>query len=249
TLVAGPEKALTARLIIGLILGLGAILFAFKSAHFRKDKDHVLAGVVVGLAVFAAWAVTSFIMLDIDDEVLSLSQYYTDWDIYADDESGKPSMGAPLNPQSYTFVNPMAQTLGFLAVGKAASNFLTFGIVAALGVIVGSFLWALFSKGLRFEWFSSFKDFYTHVFGAILMGLGATLALGCTIGQGVTGIATLAIGSFVTVIAIVLGSALTMKVQYYQMVYEEESSFMKALVAGMADMKLLPNSLRSLDKV
>ena len=249
TLVAGAESALTARLIIGLVLGMALIAFAFKSKGFRGDKDHVLAGLVVGLAVFAAWAVTSFILLDIDGETLSMSEYYTDWDIYADDETGKPAVGAPLNPQSYTFVNPMAQTLGYLAVGKTASNYLTFGIVAALGVVIGSFLWALFSKGLRFEWFASFKDFYTHVFGAILMGLGATLALGCTIGQGVTGIATLAVGSFVTVIAIVLASALTMKVQYYKMVYEEEASFIKALVAGMADMKLLPNGLRKLDKV
>lgn len=173
----------------------------------------MLAGVIVELAVFSALAVTSLIMLNIDGETLSLSNYYTDWDIYADDETGKPSMGAPLNPQSYTFVNPMAQMLGFLVVGKAAANFLTVGIVAALGVVVGSFLWALFSKGLRFEWFASFKDFYTHVIGAILMGLGATLALGCTVGQGITGIATLAIGSFVTVISIILGSALTMKVK------------------------------------
>ena len=51
------------------------------------------------------------------------------------------------------------------------------------------------------------------------------------------------------VIGIVLGSALTMKVQYYRMVYEDEASFTKALVASLADMKLLPNGMRRLDKV
>ena len=249
TLVAGEDKALSARLVIGLILGGGLLFYAFKSPGFRSDRDHVLAGAVVGLAVFAAWTATTIISLNIDGEALSLSEYYTDWDIYAEDETGKPAMGAPLSPQSYTFVNPMGQTLGYLAIGKGASNFITFGMVAALGVVLGSFLWALFTKGLRFEWFASFKDFYTHIIGAVLMGLGATLALGCTIGQGVTGVATLAIGSFVTVIAIIIASALTMKVQYYKMVYEEEASFIKALVASMADLHLLPNGLRKLDKV
>jgi uncharacterized membrane protein YedE/YeeE len=121
--------------------------------------------------------------------------------------------------------------------------------MAFLGVIAGSLLWSLLSRTFRFEWFSSFRDFVNHLVGAILMGFGGTLALGCTIGQGITGISTLAIGSFVAFAAIVLGSALTMKVQYYKMVYEEEATFMKALVASLVDFHLLPGSLRKLDKV
>lgn len=249
SLIAGTDNAAMARLVIGIVLGLGLVFIAFKSSDFRKDKDHALAGFVIGLAILGAWVATSVIMVDADGDIISLFTYYTDWDIYAFDDMGKPAMGAPLNPQSYTFINPTGQTLGYLFVGKAASNFLTFGIVAAFGVILGSFLWALFSKGLRFEWFASFEDFYTHVIGAILMGFGGVLGMGCTIGQGITGVSTLALGSFLTVISIVIGSALTMKVQYYKMVYEEEASFAKALVASMADLKLLPNSLRKLDKV
>jgi uncharacterized membrane protein YedE/YeeE len=81
------------------------------------------------------------------------------------------------------------------------------------------------------------------------MGIGGVLALGCTIGQGVTGISTLALGSFVAMASIVIGSALTMKVQYYKLVYEEEASFGKALISGMADLHLLPNGMRKLDAV
>jgi len=81
------------------------------------------------------------------------------------------------------------------------------------------------------------------------MGFGGVLALGCTIGQGITGVSTLAVGSFLALFAIVFGCAITMKVQYYKLVYEEEASFLKALVAGLADMKLLPNALRKLDAV
>ena len=93
------------------------------------------------------------------------------------------------------------------------------------------------------------SDFITHLIGAVLMGFGGVLALGCTIGQGITGISTLALGSFITFFAIVLGSALTMKVQYYRMVYEEEAGIISALVASLADLHLLPNGLRRLDKI
>ena len=128
-------------------------------------------------------------------------------------------------------------------------SLLTFGVMAFLGVVAGSLLWSLLSRSFRFEWFSSFGDFISHLVGAILMGFGGVLALGCTVGQAITGISTLAAGSFITFVAIVLGSALTMKVQYYKLVYEEEATFGKALVAALADLHLLPNALRKLDKV
>ena len=81
------------------------------------------------------------------------------------------------------------------------------------------------------------------------MGFGGVLAMGCTIGQAVTGVSTLAIGSFIAFAGIVFGSALTMKIQYYKLVYEDEANFFSALTASLADMKLLPNSLRKLEKV
>jgi hypothetical protein len=81
------------------------------------------------------------------------------------------------------------------------------------------------------------------------MGIGGILALGCTIGQAVTGVSTLALGSFLAFASIVFGSAMTMKIQYYKLVYEEEATFMKAFVTALVDMKLLPGSLRQLEAV
>ena len=81
------------------------------------------------------------------------------------------------------------------------------------------------------------------------MGIGGTLALGCTVGQGITGVSTLALGSFITLIAIVFGSALTMKIQYYRIVYEDEASFVKAFITALVDMRLLPASMRQLDAI
>ena len=82
-----------------------------------------------------------------------------------------------------------------------------------------------------------------------MMGIGGVLSMGCSIGQGITGSSTLALGSFLALVSIMLGCALALKVQYYKLVYEEEASFVKALVASLADLHLLPNGLRKLDKV
>ncbi len=243
-----PDNALMTRLLIGIVLVLAILVFVFKSADFRNSRDNILGGVIVGLVVLGGWYVSSNVAINVDEELYSLGDYYNEWDMLADSEEGKPAMGRPLSPQSFTFINPMGQTLGYIGSGLNRSM-LTMGIMALIGVIVGSFLWSLLSKSLRFEWFISFKDFAMHIIGAVLMGFGGVLALGCTIGQGITGISTLATGSFLALVAIVFGSAITMKVQYYRLVYEEEASFVKALVAGLADMKLLPNRLRKLDAV
>lgn len=242
------DNALMTRLLIGCVLGVAILAFVFKSADFRSNRDHVLGGLIVGLTVLGAWYLSSNMNIDVEGENYSLGAYYEEWDMVAESDEGKPALGRPLSPQSFTFINPMGQTVGYVS-GGLERTMLTFGIMALLGVIVGSFLWALISKSLRVEKFSSVKDFVTHMIGAILMGFGGVLALGCTIGQGITGVSTLAVGSFLALFAIVFGSALTMKIQYYKLVYEEEATFAKALVAGLADMKFLPNSLRKLDAI
>jgi len=246
-LVAG-ESAPTARLVIGLVLGLALLFFVFKSADFRGSFDNILGGLVVGLAVLAAWYVSANVVLDLDGERYSLQGYVQQWDFLADSPAGKPVDSRPLSTQSFTFINPMGQTLGYAASGFK-TTVLTFGVMALLGVIAGSLLWSLVSRSFRIEWFVNFRDFLTHVIGAVLMGFGGVLAMGCTIGQGITGTSTLALGSFLALGAIILGSALTMKVQYYKLVYEEEASFFKALLTALVDLKLLPERLRKLEAV
>ena len=246
--LASPDNAVTARLIIGGIIALAMLAFIFKSAEFRGSFDNFFGGVIVGLTVLAAWYVSSNIQLDVDGDILSLREFAQQWDFLADSDEGKPADTRPLSPQSFTFINPMGQTLGYASSGFS-SAYLTFGIMALLGVIGGSFLWSLLSRSFRIEWFVSVKDFFNHFIGAILMGFGGVLAMGCTVGQGITGVSTLALGSVIALVSIVFGCALTMKIQYYKLVYEEEASFFKALVTSLVDMKLLPSGMRSLDAV
>jgi hypothetical protein len=214
------DSAATGRIVTGAVIGVLLLVWAFKSADFRASSDNVLGGLVVGLAVLAAWYVSSSVTVNADGEVMSLQGYVQNWDFYAPADAVAPADAGPLAAQSFTFINPMGQTLGYAANGFDRT-LLTFGIMALAGVIAGSLLWSLISRSFRIEWFASARDFVNHLIGAVLMGFGGVLAMGCTIGQGITGVSTLALGSILTFLAIVLGSAATMKVQYALMMRAE----------------------------
>ncbi|MBT9612797.1 MAG: YeeE/YedE family protein [Burkholderiales bacterium] len=244
----GADKAATGRAVMGGIIGALLLVYVFKSNDFRGSFDNILGGLIVGLAILGAWYVTSNIQVQAETETVKIQKFVEDWDLLAQPTDVKPAQAGPLAPQSFTFINPMGQTLGYVAKGFDKS-LLTFGVMALAGVIFGSFLWSLITRSFKIEWFASFKDFVSHFIGAILMGFGGVLSMGCTIGQAVTGVSTLAVGSIVTFVAIVLGSAITMKIQYYKMVYESDASFLKALITALVDLKLLPAGLRQLEAV
>ncbi|MDT8453354.1 MAG: YeeE/YedE family protein [Gammaproteobacteria bacterium] len=245
-MIGGEDNAIT-RLLSGLVIGLALLVYVFKSVDFRRSKDNVLAGLVIGAVILGGWHLSSNVNIETFGETHTLSSYYDNWAMLADDNEGKPASGRTLSSQSFTFVNPIGQTYGYIKDGLD-NTLLTFGLVSVFGVILGSLIWALISRSFRFEWFHSAKDFFTHVIGAALMGFGGTLALGCTIGQGITGVSTLALGSFLTLIAIIFGSALTMKIQYYKMLHED-AGFVAALITSLVDMKLLPASMRKLENM
>jgi len=234
------------RLWLGAAIALFLAVFAFKSADFRDSFDNILGGLVVGLAVLGAWYVTgAAASISADGEIFTWAKY-AGVDVWSLFQDGQPPRS--IGVQSFTFINPTGETLGFLASGLN-HRFLTFGVAAVAGVVSGSLIWAVLSRSFRIEWFASFGDFIKHIIGGVLMGVGGVLALGCTIGQAVTGASTLALGSFLAFASIVFGCAMTMKIQYYKMVYEDEASFGKAFITALVDMHLLPSSMRKLEAV
>lgn len=237
------------RIVLGAVIAIIALRYIFRSKDFRSSGDNIFAGVVIGLIVLLAWYFTSNVAVTTDDGSVSMTKFYGEWDMMMDSNEGKPKNGSTnLQSQSFTFISPIGQIFGYIG-SSFSSAFLTFGVVSVLGVILGSFIWTMITRSFRIEWFNSFKDFYMHMIGAVLMGFGGVLGLGCTVGQSITGVSTLALGSFLVFISIVFGSALTMKIQYYQMVYEEEAGFIKALLSSLVDMKLLPSGMRKLDAI
>ena len=241
-------SALSTRTVIGLVLAALLVWFVFRSKDFRGSFDNKLGGLVVGLAVLGAWyATTSMVTISADGDEMSWAQYagIDNWSMMEDDSGARPR---DVGPQSYTFINPIGQTLRY-AVQDFNQAYFTFGLAAVLGVILGSLAWAVISRGFRIEWFASVRDFVTHLIGGVLMGVGGVLALGCTIGQAVTGISTLAMGSFLAFGGIVFGAAMTMRIQYYKLLFEDEASFGKAFITALVDFKLLPGSFRKLESM
>ena len=102
-------------------------------------------------------------------------------------------------------------------------------------MIAGSFIYAVASGTFRIETFSTRSEMVSHLAGGVLMGFGGVLALGCTIGQGVTGMSTLAAGSLISVAGIIFGSAVTMKVEYHML---DEKGFLAALGAGLKELAM-----------
>jgi uncharacterized membrane protein YedE/YeeE len=218
---AGAESTDTMSIMLAALIVIALLAYVFKSADFRGNFDNVLAGLAVGAAILIGWYVTG--------------SNYEAWKEYADFADTPPSR---VSVQSYTFISPAGDLVRYL---QQPSNFslINFGIVALLGVMLGSFLYAIVSKSFRIEWFVNGKDFANHAVGAVFMGVGGVLSMGCTIGQAVSGISTLALGSFMTFVAIVFGCALTMKVQFNMM---DEQSFGQALVSSLREMRLLPKA-------
>ena len=187
-----------------LVFGGGLALFALLNREFRTT-DNILGGLVVGLVIIGGWYVSGHLgYLSEDPNTLEEKFYATN--------SGRM--------ESLSFVSPQAYFLELLLLWSDKSRVMTFGIATVLGMCGGSFVYALVSRRFRLESFRDAEDLINHLIGGALMGFGGVLALGCTVGQGLSGVSTLALGSFIAVIAIIAGSAAAMKWQYWRMMKE-----------------------------
>ena len=193
-----------AAMAVSVAIALGLLAFVFKDREFRSSFDHVLGGVVVGLVVVGGWYVTGHIGYGENPDTLETTFLGTN----------------SHSIESLSFVAPIAYALELGLLWTDKSLVVTFGVAAVLGVIAGSLAYALASRTFRWEGFAGPGDTANHVIGGLLMGFGGVTALGCTIGQGVTGFSTLAVGSILAFLSIIAGSALTMKLQYWRMMRE-----------------------------
>ncbi len=166
-----------AQIIFAMLLATLLIGWSISSKRFVTNKRAVAAGIAIGSAIIYGWWVTGTIGQD------------------------------PFTPQtfeSYRFARPMGNTLQYLMTFTGAS--INFSIGGVLGVPLGALISSLQSKSFHFEAFDDAREMRRHFAGAALMGIGSILALGCTIGQGMSGLATLSINSFLAIGAIAIGA-------------------------------------------
>lgn len=174
----------TATLAVTAVIALVALVYCFKDASFRSSPVHILSGLGVGLCVVAGWALTGLAFDDLADK--------------------------PTAPISLTYVRPTADAIEWLQ-RFTAGRIPGFGVATVFGALIGSFLAAIAMGRFRFSTFSDVNDTKRNLYGAVLMGIGGVLALGCTVGQGITGVSTLALGSFLTLGGIIVGGYYGMK--------------------------------------
>jgi uncharacterized protein len=185
--------------LLAVLIGGALLAFVYKSREFRSSFDYTLGGVVTGLVVVGGWYVSGVLgHLAEDPDTLQ--------EAFVATNTGRM--------ESFSFVSPLAYTLEYLMFWTDKSKIVTYGIASAAGVIAGSAAYALATRSFRWEGFRDAEDTANHIVGGLLMGFGGITALGCTIGQGVSGFSTLALGSILTFAAIVAGAAATMKYQY-----------------------------------
>ncbi|WP_371814028.1 YeeE/YedE family protein [Magnetospirillum sp. LM-5] len=180
------------------VIGGGLLVFCLKDGEFRSSPADLFGGLVIGLLIVAGWWVTG---------------------VLGNDEF------EPTAIASFTFVAPIGDTMQYLMTFTGST--INFGIAAVGGVIVGSFLAAIASKTFAFEAFAGTEDMGRHLIGAAMMGVGGVLSMGCTIGQGLTGMSTLSITSLIALGSVIFGGVWGLK-------YMEEGEVGAALKAVFA---------------
>ena len=196
---AGLDRR-TALLSVAGAACLALAVFVFKDRDFRGQGVHIAGGLVAGALVVAGWYVTGHVGFAENPDTLENTYFGTN----------------SRTIESLSFIAPSAYLLEILMLWSDKSLTVTFGIALVLGVVAGSAAYALATRTFRWEGFVSLEDTANHVVGGVLMGFGGVTALGCTIGQGITGLSTLSIGSMLATGGILAGSWATQKVQYWR---------------------------------
>jgi len=187
----------TALLLTTAVLVLGILGFVFKDKRFRGNTLQMTGALVLGGLVVAAWYLSGHLGYGENPDTLETVYFATN----------------TRTIESFSFVAPIAYSLELLMRWTDTTLRVTLGIATVLGVVLGSFAYAQVSRTFRWEGFASTEDLGTQLTGALLMGFGGVTAVGCTVGQGLSGVSTLALGSFLALVGIILGSVAMMKWQ------------------------------------
>jgi hypothetical protein len=189
----GPTALLATLGGVGVLL----LVFVFIDARFRRNQVQVIGALVLGLLVVAGWYLTGHLGYGENPETLEMAYFATN----------------TRTLESMSFVAPTAYSLELFVLWTDKSLRISFGIASVAGVVLGSFAYAIVSRQFRWEGFASLQDLRTQLTGAVLMGFGGVTAMGCTVGQGMSGLSTLALGSLLAVASIVAGAVATMQWQ------------------------------------
>ena len=194
---AGANLSVLGIPYLGYILGTLLLLVVMRHQEMWTFPN-LLAGLGVGGLVVAMWWVSGHLgFVPEHPETLEA--------VYVATNSGRI--------EALNFVAPVAYTLDWLMFYSDTSKVLSAGITAVVGVMAGSALSALQTQTFRWEGFANPRDLGQHLVGSVLMGVGGVTAMGCTFGQGLSGISTLSLNAVLALAAIVIGAVLALRRQ------------------------------------
>jgi hypothetical protein len=188
------------RLVVAAVVALALLVFVLRD-RASLTREVLLGGVGVGAVIVAVWFVSGHL-----GHVIEHPQTLDE--VYLRTNSGRM--------EALSFVAPVAWTLDYLMFFSDASKVVTLGVAAVGGVFTGAALSALLTGRFRWEGFRDTEDTANHLVGGALMGFGGVTAMGCTIGQGLSGVSMLALGSFITLAAIGAGAVAGLRYQSWR---------------------------------
>lgn len=190
------QGLLSAALLMGLLL----LFWVLHDARLRYGAP-LLGGLGVGVVLLLSWALSGTLAF-VPEHPETLEA------VFVTTASGRM--------EGLSFIAPLAQWLDLFTHAAVVPVRLSFGMALVPGVVLGAAASAWLRGEWRWEGFSRTDDLARHLLGAVLMGVGGVFAMGCSFGQGITGVSTLNWGSLVALAAMVLGSAATLRWQLWQ---------------------------------
>ena len=187
--------------VLGGLIG-GALVAWALACRAGRSAEVVLGGFGIGAVVVALWWVSG-VMGHVDEHPQTLQEAFL--------ATNSQRM------ESFSFVAPLAYVIDGLIFYSDASRRITQGMVLVVGVVLGSGMVALACGSFRWEGFRGVDDTASHLVGAVLMGVGGITAMGCTVGQGLSGVSTLSLGSFIAVAGIVAGALAALRWQSWRL--------------------------------
>ena len=177
TSLLGPGSGPATRALLVASVAITLAFWALADGKLIRSPRLLASGLAVGGAIAFGWFATGWL---------------------ADDEFD------PVRVSSLSFVAPLGDTILYIATFSGAR--VNFGIGSVAGVVAGSFAAALLARGFRWEACDDARELKRHMIGALLMGIGGVMSMGCTIGQGLSAFSTLALSAPLTMLSIACGA-------------------------------------------
>jgi len=168
--------------ISGIAIGMGILCLTLLNGNLRREPSYIFWGAIAGLAIVSGWAGTQWVASTGFDAT---------------------------NVVTHTFSAPIGETM--LYAMTSSGNSISFGTGSVVGVIIGAFLGSLFKGHFRWEACDDPRELRRQILGAALMGIGAVVAVGCSVGQGLSAFSVLAFSAPVTLACIMAGAAIGLR--------------------------------------